>query len=330
MVETQPLITVIVPIYKVEAYLRKCVDSIINQTYRNLEIILVDDGSPDQCGVICDEYVLKDDRIRVLHKENGGLSSARNAGMKVMKGKFVTFIDSDDYVSPYYVEHLFNALHKSNSDMAISRFIEVEEGEKIQLDQNSGLSGLTNLGRKETFGKLLYQDKIDISACGKLYKSELIKGLEYPVGKLYEDIPVTSAYIFKCRLISIISNADYFYLQRKASIQYQSFNIKKMDAIYHIETMVATVIEKYPDLKSAAYCRELSCACNLLFQIPRNDTSGCRDYLWNVVLNTRAVVLKDRYGRKKARFAAAFSYLGIDALSKIYRITQNRGRDRDT
>ena len=325
MVEIQPLITVIVPVYKVETYLRKCVDSIIDQTYRNLEIILVDDGSPDRCGTVCDEYALKDHRIRVLHKKNGGLSSARNAGMKVMKGKFVTFIDSDDYVSPYYVEHLFNALHQSNSDMAISCFIEVEDGEKIQFDQKSRLSGLTNLGRKETFEKLLYQDEIDISAWGKLYKTELIKGLEYPVGKLYEDIPVTSTYIFKCRFISIISNSDYFYLQRESSIQYQNFSTKKMDAIYHIEAMASAVIEKYPDLKSAAYCRELSCACNLLFQIPKNDTSGCRNYLWNIVLRTRKTIMKDRHARRKAKLAAGLSYLGYKAMATVYHFTQKRG-----
>ena len=326
----KPLITVIVPAYKVESYLPICVESIINQTYKNLEIILVDDGSPDRCGAICDEYALKDNRIRVLHKDNGGLSSARNAGMKVMEGEFVTFIDSDDYVTPFYVEHLFNALKKANADLAASWFAEVNDSDQTDTNGEENLSGYEQLNQKQSLQHLLYQDGIETSAWGKLYKSELIAGLWYPEGKLYEDIPVTSQYILLSKSVALIRNVDYYYLQRKASIQYQSFNSKKMDGIYHIEAMAATVIEKYPDLKSAAYCRELSCACNLLFQIPRNDTSGCRDYLWNVVLNTRAVVLKDRYGRKKARFAAAFSYLGIDALSKIYRITQNRGRDRDT
>ena len=103
MTEVKPLITVIVPVYKVETYLPTCIESIINQTYKNLEIILVDDGSPDKCGTICDEYALRDSRIRVLHKENGGLSSARNSGMKVMKGEFITFIDSDDWVEKSFI-----------------------------------------------------------------------------------------------------------------------------------------------------------------------------------------------------------------------------------
>ena len=323
--EDKPLITVIVPAYKVESYLPICVESIINQTYKNIEIILVDDGSPDRCGAICDEYALKDNRIRVLHKDNGGLSSARNAGMKVMEGEFVTFIDSDDYVSPFYVEHLFNALRIDDADLAVSWFAEVNEGEKIDTNGRENLSCYEQLNQKQSLQHLLYQDGIETSAWGKLYKSDLIEGLRYPEGKLYEDIPVTSQYILKSKSVALIRNVDYYYLQRKASIQYQSFNIKKMDGIYHLEAMTASVMEKYPDLKSAAYCRELSFACNLLFQVPTDDKSGCREYLWNIVLRTRKAVLKDRSARKKAKLAAGLSFLGYKTMAAVYHITQNRG-----
>lgn len=325
MLEDKPLITVIVPAYKVESYLPICVESIINQTYKNIEIILVDDGSPDRCGAICDEYALKDNRIRVLHKDNGGLSSARNAGMKVMEGEFVTFIDSDDYVSPFYVEHLFNALRIDDADLAVSWFAEVNEGEKIDTNGRENLSCYEQLNQKQSLQHLLYQDGIETSAWGKLYKSDLIEGLRYPEGKLYEDIPVTSQYILKSKSVALIRNVDYYYLQRKASIQYQSFNTKKMDGIYHLEAMTASVMEKYPDLKSAAYCRELSFACNLLFQVPTDDKSGCREYLWNIVLRTRKAVLKDRSARKKAKLAAGLSFLGYKTMAAVYHITQNRG-----
>lgn len=325
MMEDKPLITVIVPAYKVESYLPICVESIINQTYKNIEIILVDDGSPDRCGAICDEYALKDNRIRVLHKDNGGLSSARNAGMKVMEGEFVTFIDSDDYVSPFYVEHLFNALRIDDADLAVSWFAEVNEGEKIDTNGRENLSCYEQLNQKQSLQHLLYQDGIETSAWGKLYKSDLIEGLRYPEGKLYEDIPVTSQYILKSKSVALIRNVDYYYLQRKASIQYQSFNTKKMDGIYHLEAMTASVMEKYPDLKSAAYCRELSFACNLLFQVPTDDKSGCREYLWNIVLRTRKAVLKDRSARKKAKLAAGLSFLGYKTMAAVYHITQNRG-----
>ena len=113
-----PLITVIIPIYKVEKYLPKCLDSVLAQTYSNLEIILVDDGSPDNCGAICDEYAARDSRIRVIHKENGGLSSARNSGIDICRGKYISFIDSDDFVSPYFIEMLYRGVHDFNCEIA--------------------------------------------------------------------------------------------------------------------------------------------------------------------------------------------------------------------
>ena len=113
-----PLISVVIPIYKVEKYLCECVDSVINQTYTNLEIILVDDGSPDNCPAICDDYASKDSRIKVIHKENGGQSSARNAGIKIAKGEYISFIDSDDYVSPVYIEQLYSTLKRSGAGLS--------------------------------------------------------------------------------------------------------------------------------------------------------------------------------------------------------------------
>ena len=116
----EELVTIVVPVYKVEKYIDKCINSILSQTYKNLEIILVDDGSPDDCGKICDRYAKLDTRINVIHKENGGLSDARNAGNDVAKGKFISFIDSDDYIEPEYIEILYKAIKKDETDIAIS------------------------------------------------------------------------------------------------------------------------------------------------------------------------------------------------------------------
>ena len=127
MTKKEPLITVIVPVYNVEKYINRCIESIINQTYKNLEILFVDDGTPDNSAKICQDYADKDSRITVLHKKNGGLSDARNFALDVMKGEFVTFIDSDDYVSIYYIENLYNSLSKDNADMSISWFENVFE-----------------------------------------------------------------------------------------------------------------------------------------------------------------------------------------------------------
>lgn len=121
------LISIIVPVYNVEPYLEQCIDSILNQSFRDFELILVDDGSPDRCGEICDRYAAADDRIRVIHQKNGGVSAARNAGMEVSKGKYIVFVDSDDMVHPLYLEHLYKAIQKHNADISMCWFSRFEK-----------------------------------------------------------------------------------------------------------------------------------------------------------------------------------------------------------
>ncbi len=184
----QPLISIIVPVYKVEKYLKRCVDSILTQTYQNMEIILVDDGSPDNCGAICDRYKKTDNRVVVIHKRNGGLSDARNTAIPLAKGEYISFIDSDDWISSYYVEHLYEAVAKCDADIGISWFENVFEGKALQSKPEKTLSNYECLTAEECLKKLLYQNGVEVCAWGKLYKTALIKDLRYPVGKLYEDI----------------------------------------------------------------------------------------------------------------------------------------------
>ena len=132
----EDLITVIVPVYKVEKYIRKCIESIINQTYKNIEIILVDDGSPDDCGKICDEYAKKDNRIKAIHKENGGLSDARNKALDLTNGKYVIFVDSDDYIEKNAIEYLYQLMQKYNTDIAIGLVNPIYDGEKNNILKN--------------------------------------------------------------------------------------------------------------------------------------------------------------------------------------------------
>ena len=142
----QPLISIIVPVYKVEKYLKRCVDSILTQTYQNMEVILVDDGSPDNCGAICDRYKETDNRVVVIHKKNGGLSDARNAAIPLAKGEYISFIDSDDWVSSYYVEHLYEAVAKCDADIGISWFENVFEEKGFVKIFNDFFSGNKKCG----------------------------------------------------------------------------------------------------------------------------------------------------------------------------------------
>ena len=325
LINKNPLISIVVPVYKVEKYIRRCVDSIMNQTYKEIEVWLVDDGSPDECGKICDMYAENDDRIHVIHKRNGGLSDARNAAIPKCSGKYITFVDSDDWVSTYYIENLVKAMIKDNSDLAISWFENVFEDVYIQNEPQNTLIGYTCLNSMECLEKMLYQDGIETSAWGKLYKTELIKDLMYPVGKLYEDIPVTYETVKRSKKIAVIGNVDYYYFQRADSIQNVTFNSKKMDGIEHCHNMMEAVKMDLPKLQTAAECRYFSTVCNILFQIKDKKHETMRQSLWNEVIKYRKDVMFNTEARKKARIAAAISYMGYDVLNFVYRKTQWRG-----
>lgn len=314
-----PLISVIVPVYKVESYLHRCVDSIKNQTYANLEILLVDDGSPDKCGLICDEYSKQDKRIRVIHKENGGLSDARNAALDVMQGEYVTCIDSDDFVSKYYVENLYIAIKEMNCDISASWFVNYYEGDKIPETSLVKKSEIKKLTRIEAYKKMLYQDGFEISAWGKLYRSSLFQGIRYPFGKLYEDIPTTYRLMEHTNKIAVISQRDYYYFQRKESIAQSDFSVKKMDGVNHMNNLRQFMTDNYPELAKAAECRYFSTVCNILFLIKdKNENKKERKELWSEIKKYRKSVMLNSEGRKKARIGAAISYLGYDVMSMIY------------
>lgn len=312
-------ISVIVPVYNVEKYLSRCIDSILAQTYTNLEIFLVDDGSTDSCGKICDEYKEKDERVIVIHKENGGLSDARNAALKKMIGKYVTLIDSDDFVSPYYIYNLYEALKATGAGMSASWFVEYFDDDKLPDFSKVKLENIKSYGIQDCLEKMLYQDGFETCAWGKLYKAELFDGIEYPKGKLYEDIPVTYRLIERSGLVAVITNIDYMYYQRSSSIANEKFNIRKLDAIEHMGALHDYVCANYPEIKKAADCRYLSTICNILFQIPNNEYKAERKMLWGRIKELRHNVVIDKKARKKNRYGAALSYLGCSVMSLIYR-----------
>lgn len=213
----EQLVSVIIPVYKVEQYLNQCIESIVNQTYKNLEIILVDDGSPDQCPVICDEWSKKDTRIKVIHKANGGLSSARNAGLDVCSGDYLMFVDSDDYCALNICEVLLNLAETNQADFTmcgVRLFDEIHP-----LKQNSQPEQTFVYSGQEVI-KQLYQTKIPylVTAWGKLYKKKLFSSLRYPVGKLHEDEFVLAELLHQTNCFVYVSKGMYFYLQRPSSI----------------------------------------------------------------------------------------------------------------
>ena len=232
------LISVIVPVFKVENYLEKCVDSITNQTYKNLEIILVDDGSPDNCPKMCDEYAKKDERIKVIHKANGGLSEARNYGIEALKGKYITFVDSDDYLNLNFVKTLHDNLVETKANMSIVGFKEVFENSQEDLKQESE-SEVLCFDNTNKFQQLYLEHKLNfVVAWGKLYERQIFENLKFPVGKFNEDEFVAHLVIDKCKKICFSNKPYYYYLQRANSIMHMELSEKHLDVLEALENRI--------------------------------------------------------------------------------------------
>ena len=245
------LISIIVPIYNVEKYLEKCIESILHQTYEKFELILVDDGSPDSCGKICDDYSKNDRRIKVIHKKNGGLSDARNAGIEIAKGEYIGFIDSDDYISPDMYKELLDGCLKNQADIAMCGRYIVSEGYEV-LKEEFIIDGLEKYSSKTAIGKLLLWDSCDSAAWDKLYKKSLFEGIQYPIGVMSEDYDVTSRLFAKANRIIHVGKALYYYVQRNGSITKQRFNRNRFETIYQVYNLASFVNSSYPELKDNA------------------------------------------------------------------------------
>ena len=227
------LITIIVPVYNVEKYLRKCIDSILCQTYENLQIIFVDDGSTDGSATICDDYAAKDNRIEVIHKANGGLSSARNAGLDIARGDYISFVDSDDYVANDMIEIAYNAITDKNADLCIFGIKWIyENGNNYDKVLPSPISNET-LTKNKAFDKLCSSNYFYyVTAVNKLYKKSIFSSLRFPVGRLHED-EFAVHYIFNaCEKIVSVKKELYFYVQRENSIMHSQVSIKRLDGAY--------------------------------------------------------------------------------------------------
>lgn len=230
------LISIIVPIYKVEAYLERCVNSLKNQSYKNIEIILVDDGSPDRCPELCDEFAKTDSRIRVLHKENGGLSSARNAGISVAKGEYIVFVDSDDYVAENMIETMHHRMITDGTDLCICDFRLVnEQGESVETPEQQFPFEDRIYSRNEFLkivcsGSGLPNDWRMVPAWNKMYQKKILADCRFEEGRYHEDEFAIHHFVYACDKISMVSDKLYEYVQRENSIMSSAFSIKRFDA----------------------------------------------------------------------------------------------------
>ena len=299
-----PLISVIVPIYNVEKYLARCVDSIVNQTYKNLEIILVDDGSSDRCPQMCDDYAEKDSRIKVVHKKNGGLSDARNAGMAVATGEYISFIDSDDYVSDDFFECLLDVMNKENSDIAECSVVKFYEDNRF--DEFSDDLSVKTYDTQDAMSALIAENPFHQHVWNKLYKTELVKDIPYAVGKLNEDEFWTYQIFGRANKVARLNKTMYYYFQRSSSIMGVGYNIRRLDALEGKANRQKYIENNFPDLSTQAKI-DLYGSCMFAYQSVLKFMSGAgkkkaisiiKKYKNNCNLSFDEIKLADKSARK--------------------------------
>lgn len=315
MNKPMPLVSVIIPVYNVERYLRECVNSVLQQTYTNIEIILVDDGSTDRSGMICDEYEGRDARIAVIHKANGGLSDARNEGLEICKGEYIAFLDSDDYISCIFLEIMMRTIINGECDIAV-----ITGGTEFWDDGTSGPKLTETDGECivryvkaiEALEMMLYQ-KIATGAPFKICKRELFDAIRFPSGYLYEDVATTYKLLLEADKVAVIQGDLYAYRKRADSIIRQRFNEKKLIAMDIFDQLVTDENLIQAGLYSAACSRAYAMLYSVFLQIPANRRDT-KKRVWKKLKTIRKVIICDRSKimRRKNKYASLVSLLGMD------------------
>lgn len=313
-----PLISIVVPVYNVADYLEECIDSIRQQTYKNLEIIIVDDGSTDKSGEICDGYSQQDNRIKIIHQKNSGLSAARNTGIDTATGEFLFFIDSDDIIHHKCIETLYINLYNNNADISsaeLQRFKTIDNFSDKVVDGQLFLSD-----GEECCRKILYQKTLDNSACAKLFKRQLFSNTRFPLGTLYEDLALIPIIYLNATRAVHQSVSLYFYRQRENSI-IETFTMKRTDVLNITDNLVDLMALSHPQLLPAAKSRKFSANMNILYLMNSNGIKNqdIIDRCWQNIKNLRLNCLFDPNVRSKNKIGALASFAGKRILSLLFR-----------
>lgn len=324
------LISIIIPVYGVEKYLRQCVESVLAQTYPVWELILVDDGSPDRSGAICDEYAAKDSRVRVIHRENGGMSAARNSGLDVAKGDYVNFIDSDDVVAEDYLQVLYDLIKMTGAEVACADYRNVDDNAASNFICNPGSkkdkieTGFQLLDGREFTGMMLYQKSsiCNNSVCDKLFRREIFNKLRFKVGIGYEDLEICCRLFPKIGKIAASARILYYYRQHSGSYTHV-FTPRRADVLDVTDSM--TRYFSSPKLLKAARSRRLSAHFNILGLLAADEAADtewkadCGQRCWSVIKEERMGCLFDPEVRLKNKLGILVSLLGKSAYKLFAR-----------
>lgn len=314
-------LSIIVPVYKVEKYLDRCVQSILGQTFEDFELILVDDGSPDSCGKMCEDWAGKDSRIKVIHKKNGGLSDARNAGLDIAQGKYIGFVDSDDYIKPDMYEILVANLEDYHADISICGYVDVyADGTKNEsLCQDRFVWSKEEVIENVLKGKLL-----SVHAYTKLYKKELFQTVRYTVGKISEDAYIIMDILDQVNTAVFTPYSAYYYVHRESSINtgaYKDADCTRIEGHYKNYIYVK---EHYPRLESLAYDRWLGAiafvAHKMAFSnIREADDEKCKE-LFAILRKNILRIYKSQYFSGKRKLSVTLLVIN----KKMYKLLMRR------
>ncbi len=312
------LVSIIIPVYNVEKYVKRCFKSVSEQTYQNIEIIVVDDGSTDSSGKLCDEFSRAEKRAVVIHKENGGLSSARNVGMKMAKGEYITFLDSDDFLALDFVEKAMLLCEKNSAEIAILDMAYIDESSNEEINGNAN-DEVVVLSREDAIKESLYQKMFSCCAPGKMYRKTTLEGIEFPLNKLSEDLAVCHLILNNANSVVYSKRIGYYYRQQQNSIMHV-FNSRRLDALQWTSEIEAFCAEFYPNILHAAKCRSFNVAVHLALDLPDPKGENWADYnsIWRNVVRTRMDVIVDKECRFREKAAALLSFFGVAIVKRVW------------
>ena len=311
-------VSIVIPVYNVKPYLNRCLKSILQQTYHDLEVILVDDGSTDGSSSICDDFQKKNPGVIVIHQENAGLSAARNAGMERASGEYITFLDSDDYLSVDFIEKAVKLCEDTESDIAILRMLYIPEGMNDEVPDDAKVTSKV-MTSQEAIEASLYQKNYSCCIPGKVFKRKLFESIRFPVGRLSEDL-ATCHLLFDLSKKSIYtSTIGYYYRQHTTSIMH-TFHPERMDALVWANEIEEFCRNKYPEIIAACISRKFNVAVHLLLELPEEDRRYSEYYkiLWSTIRDTRMRVILSGQTRFREKCAAILSFSGVGMMKKIW------------
>lgn len=316
-------ISIIIPVYNVEKYLRECLESISNQTYKNLEIILIEDGTKDNSGIICDEYAKKDSRIKVIHQKNMGLSGARNTGLKNSTGDFITFVDSDDFIDNKMLEIMLLALKENDADIVEGGTIFCDENGKY-IKENT-LNKIKIYENEYQIEKLLMNKDITTTSWGKLYKKELLKNFEFPLGKYHEDTFTTYKFLHLSKKTIVLNQSFYHYRQVNGSIMNSNFNLKHLDSVEATIERSKFIEKYYPQYKKYEYGNIVYSCCKVYERIILSNFYDEKiiKSLQKLIRKYLVYFLIYSNSKKSTKLFSSICFINMNLCKKIYNKIKN-------